>query len=218
MTRSWKAIPAIAILSWLMKFILIGMLPYLLFKGNYLFALATLVAFFLSLAPSIVNRNSEIHLPIEIDLLITLSIFLHTFFGELLEFYNKIWIWDKVLHLYSSAVIAMLAFMIVYNLHYTRKLSLSLPFIGLFTIVFALAVGSLWEMGEFTVDKLLGLNTQKGLNNTMWDLINDLIGGAIAAFLCVIYVKYAKPEKRKRLTKPIGEVFNPERRKKPRYE
>ncbi len=207
MPTSWKTITITTLLSWLMKLILIAMLPYVIYKGNYLFALATFVAFLLSLTPSIIQRNYRVSLPFEIDLLITLSIFLHTFFGELLEFYHKIWIWDKILHVYSSAVVAMLAFMVVFNLHYTKKIRLTLPFIGIFTVTFALAIGALWEIGEFSVDQLFGLDAQRGLNDTMWDLINDLIGGTVIAVLGVIYVRYSRPEGRKRLGKSIGEVL-----------
>lgn len=194
-------------LSWLMKFIMIGMLLYVIYKGSYLFGFATGIAIILSLLPSIVERNYRITLPFELDLLITLMIFLHTFFGEWLKFYDRIWVWDKILHIYGTAVIAMLAFMIVYTLHYTKKIRLTLPLVGLFTIIFAMAVGGFWEIGEFAVDKIFIKDTQNGLDNTMWDLIDDLIGGTFIAGVGIIYIKYSRPDQRKRLTRPLGEVF-----------
>ncbi len=205
--NGWFTISLSTALSWLMKFIMIGMLPYVVYKEFYLFALATVVAIGISLLPSIVERNYRITLPFEMDLLITLLIFLHTFFGEWLKFYDRLWIWDKILHVYGTAVISLLAFMIVYSLHYTKKLRLTLPFVGLFTIIFAMAVGSFWEIGEFAVDKIFNKDTQTGLDNTMWDLINDFIGGAFISILGIIYIRYSKPHDRKRLTKPLGEIF-----------
>ena len=199
-------------LSWLMKVIMIGMLPYAAYKGDYLFAVATIVAIVLSILPSVVERNYSITLPFELDFLITLLIFLHTFFGEWLKFYDRLWIWDKILHLYGTAVVSMLAFMIVYTLHYTKKIRLTLPLVGLFTITFAMAVGGLWEIGEFAVDKIFNKDTQNGLDNTMWDLINDLIGGTFVAIMGIIYIRYSKPDERKKLTRPLGEVFGIEKK------
>ena len=208
MDRSWRTITITTVLSWLMKLILIGSFPYSIYRGDYLYSIAALVAIALSLAPSIIERNYRVTLPFELDFLITLSIFGHSFFGEQMHFYERFWLWDKILHLYSSAVISLLAFIIVFTLHSTGKLRLTFPFIGLFTVVFTLAVGGLWEVGEYTVDKLLGLDTQRGLDNTMWDIINDLIGGTLAALIGILYIKHSHPDKRKRLTKPIGELFN----------
>ena len=205
--NGWLTISISTALSWLMKFIMIGMLPYVIYKETYLFAFATAVAIILSLLPSIVERNYRITLPFELDLLITLMIFLHTFFGEWLKFYDRLWVWDKILHVYGSAVISMLAFMIVYSLHYTKKIRLTLPLVGLFTIIFAMAVGGFWEIGEFAVDKIFNKDTQNGLDNTMWDIINDLIGGTFVASMGIIYMKYSRPVERKRLTKPLGEIF-----------
>ncbi len=210
--KGWRTITVTMALSWLMKLILIGSFPYSIYNGDYLYAIAAAVAIALSLAPSIIERNYRVTLPFELDFLITLSIFAHIFFGEQMHFYDRFWLWDKILHVYGSAVVSLLAFIIVYTFHTTRKLRLTLPFIGLFTVVFTLAVGGLWEIGEFAVDKFLGLNTQRGLDNTMWDIINDLIGGSLAALLGMLYVRYSHPDDRKRLTKPLGEVFNLNRR------
>ena len=208
MYKSWRTVTVTTALSWLMKLILIGSFPYSVYKGDYLYSIAAVVAIALSLTPSIIERNYRVTLPFELDFLITLSIFAHIFFGEQMHFYERFWLWDKILHVYGSAVVSLLAFILVYTFHSTGKLRLTLPFIGLFTVVFTLAVGGIWEIGEFTVDKLLDLNTQRGLDNTMWDIINNLIGGTLAALLGMLYVRYSHPDNRKRLAKPLGEVFN----------
>ena len=205
--NGWLNISIGTALSWLMKFIMMGMLPYALYKGYYLFAAATGIAILLSLLPSIVEKSYRVTLPFELDLLITMMIFLHTFFGEWLKFYDRIWLWDKILHIYGTGVISILAFMIVYTLHYIKKIRLTLPLVGLFTIIFAMAVGGFWEIGEFAFDKIFNKDTQNGLDNTMWDLVNDLIGGTFIAAMGIVYIKYSKPDERKRLTRPLGEVF-----------
>lgn len=205
--KRWRIISLSAMLSWLMKLIMLGMIPVEISHGEYLFSIAIIIAVVISLVPSIVQRNYRITLPFELDLLITLSIFLHTFMGEGLGFYSKFWLWDNLLHMYGSGVSALLAFVIVYSMHYTGKVRLTLPLIWFFTAIFAMAMGGMWEIVEFSVDTFFGKNAQKGLEDTMLDMIYDLLGGLTAAGLGVLYVKYSNPERRKRLAKPLGEVF-----------
>ena len=208
-SNSWLSRTTIsAALSWLMKLILAGLFFYSAYKWDYLLAAAAIIAILLSLLPSLLGRNYNATLPWELDFLITLALFLHTFFGEWLRYYDRLWFFDKIMHLYGTSLIAILAFMIVYTFHATGKLRLTLPFIGLFTVAFAMAVGGLWEIGEFAFDKTFGRNTQYSLDNTMWDMVNNLIGGTLVAFIGMLYVRYSRPDERKRITKTVGEVFN----------
>jgi DNA polymerase len=65
--------------------------------------------------------------------------------------------------------------------------------IGLFTLVFALAIGTLWEIGEFASDKFLGTTAQGDgkdpLVDTMLDLISDGITGLLVALIGASLVK-----------------------------
>lgn len=207
MLKNWRTLSITTGLSWLMKLLMVLLLPVEALNGEYLFTVLIVFSIAVSLIPSLLERSYRVTLPFEMDLLITLSVFANTFMGEWLDFYEKVWLYDKLLHVYSSGVVGLLAFIVVYTLNYTGKVRLSLPFIGIFTVTFAMAMGGLWEIGEFTVDNLFGKNTQKGLDDTMWDLINDLAGGSIVAALGMAYVRYANPDERKRLARPLGEVF-----------
>lgn len=205
--KNWRTVSVSTALSWSMKLLMVVLIPHEIYYGQYLFSVAAMMAVGVSLVPSIVQRNYRITLPFELDFLITLSLFLHTFMGEGMDFYQKFEIWDQLLHLYGGGVVALLGFVIVYTLHYTRKVRLSIPMIGFFTVIFAMGVGGLWEIGEYSVDVLFKKHTQDGLDDTMMDLIDDLIGGLVIAFVGMLYVKYSRPEARVRLAKPLGEVF-----------
>jgi len=207
MLRNWRRVRLSTMLSWVLKLMMIGLLPFEINAGEYLFALATVAAFVISVVPSLVQHNYDVTLPFELDLLITLSLFLHTFMGEGLNFYKRLWIWDQILHFYGSAVVALLAFVTVYTFHYTKKLRLTLPLIAFFTITIAMAAGGIWEIGEFTVDQLFSKMTQDGLVDTMSDMILDLAGAILIAGLGLLYVKYSNIAERKRLTRPLGQVF-----------
>jgi uncharacterized membrane protein YjdF len=59
-------------------------------------------------------------------------------------------------------------------------------FVALFAFVFAIALGTLWEIFEFAMDQIFGLEMQKpmfgdpsGLTDTMWDMIVNAIGAGI---------------------------------------
>ncbi|MBI5642756.1 MAG: hypothetical protein HY954_04700 [Deltaproteobacteria bacterium] len=205
--RNWRTLSISTALSWLMKSLMVALIPYEIYKGEYLFSVAAIMAVVISLVPSIVQRNYRITLPFELDFLITLSLFLHTFMGEGMDFYQRFEIWDQLLHLYGGGVVALLGFVIVYTLHYTRKVRLSIPLIGFFTIIFAMGVGGLWEIGEYSVDVIFKKRTQDGLDDTMMDMIDDLIGGLVVSVLGMLYVKYSSPDTRVRLAKPLGEIF-----------
>ena len=53
-----------------------------------------------------------------------------------------------------------------------------------------LSIGALWEVFEFSMDQLFGMNMQKsGLVDTMTDLIIDIAGAAIGAFSGFLFLK-----------------------------
>ena len=59
-----------------------------------------------------------------------------------------------------------------------------------------LAVGALWEVFEFAMDELVGMNMQtpflgdpSGLTDTMWDLIVDALGALTIALAGYLYMK-----------------------------
>ena len=62
--------------------------------------------------------------------------------------------------------------------------------LGLIAFCFALSIGALWEIFEFTMDQVFGLNMQKsGLVDTMWDLIVDMGGALIGASAGFFWLK-----------------------------
>ena len=109
-----------------------------------------------------------------------------------------------MLHGFSGAMLGALGFVLVDFLNREQhvKVSLSPFFVSLFALSFAVMIGVLWEIYEFSFDALLGLNMQKhstasglplvgsaALCDTMSDLIIDtlsaltvaVIGGVITA-------------------------------------
>ena len=50
-----------------------------------------------------------------------------------------------------------------------------------------MAIGSFWEIGEFTMDKLFETNNQKSLDDTMFDLVFDFLGAMAIGIIVSIY-------------------------------
>lgn len=196
-----------SVLSFALNFMLIILIPYLIYIKQYLFAVSALIAAILSLIPAILKRNYNINMHWRISFLITLALYLHTV-GLSFRLYSKIFYYDIIMHILGSIVIALLGFIIVYTMHFTRKVRLSIPLIGIFTVIFALAVGALWEIGEFAIDQFLGTRAQPSNFDTMTDLIYDALAGIATAVAAMFYVNNTSETKLSELIHPFDMLLN----------
>lgn len=146
----------------------------------------------LTLLPMVLRKRFAVYLPPEFELLAILFIFASLFLGEIRGYYAKFIWWDVVLHTGSGLLLGIMGFLLVYLLNQEEKIELHMKpnFVALFSFVFAVAMGAVWEIFEFAVDSLFGFNMQKsGLIDTMWDLIVDTLGALVIAMLGYGYMK-----------------------------
>jgi uncharacterized membrane protein YjdF len=92
----------------------------------------------------------------------------------------------------------MLGFLLIYVLNENERVDVHMRprFVALFAFLFAVAVGAVWEIFEYSMDRLVGTTMQKpmlgdasGLTDTMWDLIVDTIGAFLISGLGWWYMK-----------------------------
>jgi len=205
-------------LLWLIRAILIILTLILIFQRDFLFAFSALIATLISFAPVFVERNYNIDFPWIIEFLIAFTLLLHIL-GEFFKLYTLIIFFSPLMHFFGTATIALLAFIIVYTLNLTKHVKLSPFMIGLFTLIFALAIGTLWEIGEFASDRFFGTHNQgdgrNPLVDTMLDLISDGITGLVVALLGIT----TNLIKNKKLIKPFRElvqkIFKKNKKQKP---
>lgn len=193
------------VLSYLLQLSLIMAILFFLLKENWLNAFLTSGIFILTLLPSLLRRNYKMHLPIEIDLAAILLIYTSLFLGEVNSYYQKLWWWDLLLHAGSGILLGIVGFLVLYILTREEKIHLRLSpgFSALFSGTFSLAVGVLWEIFEFCMDTLFGLNMQKsGIADTMTDLIVYTLG----TFL-VVGLGYWYGKKERRLINKLISAF-----------
>ena len=158
-----------------------------LFTAQWENAFVIIVALALTLLPSVFSNRFQIQLPLSFLAAISLFFFATLFLGEIFDFYNKFWWWDVLLHGSSAVGFGIIGFLFVFYLFQGDRYNAPPWALGLIAFCVALSIGTLWEIFEFAMDEIFGLNMQKsGLVDTMSDLIVDTIGasfGAISGFL-----------------------------------
>ncbi len=184
--------------DWLKKLILIIMFLGLLFsiyQGMWfnIFLISFLII--LTLTPTILYRKYKFVIPHEIEIVAIVFIFASGYLGEVREYYEKFWWWDKILHTSSGILLGIVGFLIVYILNKIERFMIFMKpgFVALFSFTFAVALGAVWEIYEFGMDKFFDLGMQShelysDLEDTMWDIIVDTLGAAIISFLGYFYM------------------------------
>lgn len=146
--------------------------------------------FILTFLPAIIEREFDVHLPIEFTLVTCVFLYAAFGLGEVGRFYARFWWWDLMLHSFSSLVMGLIGFLFIYVFHMTNRIQLAPVYVAMVSFGFAVTIGTLWELFEFLMDWSFGFNMQKsGLVDTMTDLLVDVIGAVIAAFIGYSYVK-----------------------------
>lgn len=163
-----------------------------LWERQWLTAMIVAGIFALMSVPTLLGRRLAIQIPAEFELLALVFVFAALFLGEVRGFYQRLWWWDIALHTTSGFLLGILGFLLVFVLNEDERVDVHLQprFIALFACLFAIALGALWEIFEFAMDQLFGLNMQKpmlgdpsGKTDTMWDLIVDTLGALVISCL-----------------------------------
>jgi uncharacterized membrane protein YjdF len=159
-------------------------------EASWLNVVLVLTIMAVTLSPAALGRRFQVDIPPEFQLLAAGFVFATLFLGEMRSFYVRFWWWDIALHATSGLLLGILGFLLVYVLNESERVDLHMQprFVALFAFVFAVAVGALWEIFEFSMDQVFGLDMQKpmlgdpsGLTDTMWDLVVDTLGAAVIA-------------------------------------
>ncbi|MEO9822956.1 MAG: hypothetical protein ABJF50_00885 [Paracoccaceae bacterium] len=172
--------------TWVVWIILTAATVFAVWTGHWSNVFVIVTAFFLTLLPTIFSDRFHIKLPMAFLAAISLFVFGTLFLGEVFDFYNLIWWWDILLHGISAVGFGIIGFLFVFFLFQGDRYAAPPWALALIAFVFAVTIGTLWEIFEFGMDQVFGLNMQKsGLNDTMTDLIVDCLGaflGAISGF------------------------------------
>jgi len=177
-------------------------------KSDYVLMLVQcLLGIIAMFIPSMAKRRLNLEIPSGMLFLYTIFLYCAIYLGEVKSFYYTVPHWDTILHTFSGGMLGALGFSVVKLLNETEKIPMNLSpvFVAIFAFCFALSLGVLWEIYEFTFDGILGLNMQKfalengtqlvgreALTDTMKDLIVDAVGAFVICSIGFVSLKYKK--------------------------
>ena len=146
---------------------------------------------------SYLARERQVNLPSRFSLSFLVFIFSSLYLGELLNYYEKYWWWDLILHLVGGMLIVVIGFWVNCIINSQKKASLRQTpfFVSLFAFTFGVTLSTFWEIFEFLADAILGTNMIKyTINDTMTDIIVTTLGNFWAA---AIYYRHGRRERNK---------------------
>lgn len=145
----------------------------------------------------------------------TIFIILSILIGTLFGVYGEIIWWDTFLHFTSGILLSFFALMVLAIMkNKNPKLKYSLTLIILFTMLFAITMGTVWEIMEFASDNIFGMNAQRakgvdyGVLDTMVDTIANTIGAIITNLGIYFFFRKKKSEEIEELLQDCFVVNN----------
>lgn len=174
-------------------------------KSDYvLMLIQCLLGIVAMLLPGVASKRFKLQIPNNMYYLYILFLYSAIFLGEIRNFYYTVPYWDTILHTFSGAMIGCIGFSIISLLNDREFFHLNLTpfFIAFFAFCFAIMLGTVWEIYEYTSDNVLKTNMQKyrlesgenlegrdALKDTMEDLIVDGAGAFGASTVGYLLLK-----------------------------
>ena len=213
MRKEIKKHPKRSVLAFILLLTLLGAFIAALSRHNWVSMVMIAVISILICIPMIIGKLSKIDIPAQLEVYSVVFIYVTLFLGELNNYYTTFWWWDVLVHISSGLAFGIIGFIILYVLSKAEKIKTSPKVFAIFSFAFALAIGALWEIVEFTIDHTLGTNMQYGsffwtstyggLVDTMKDLIDDSIGALFSAVMGYLFIRRASGI----VVKPIVKEF-----------
>ncbi|NRY11418.1 hypothetical protein [Clostridium beijerinckii] len=129
-------------------------------------------------------KKSRIQISTGLRFSVLAFIFVTMFFANEFKGYSFIPYLDKIEHLSSGVILFYIGSLILELINKNETDKLNIKTIILFSLFFAIAMAGVWEIYEFTTDRLLGLRSQ---NNSLVDTMGDIICGSIGALFTSAY-------------------------------
>ena len=179
------------VIAYILQLTLLSTIIYSILHQSWLNAFVTTNILILTLLPAFIQHSYKVYLPVEFHFASIVFIFAALFLGESHGYYTYFWWWDTVLHTISGILLGLAGFTLVYVLNREKRsrIFLSPLFIAIFSFGFAVAIGALWEIVEFSLDTAFGLELQHGLVDTMLDLIVDVLGALFISIIGYYYIR-----------------------------
>lgn len=145
-----------------------------LFSKNYLVAFGVIPFLIVSFVIRRYNKNLEF--------VYLFFVFISYVLGFVFDYYDRLYFFDALAHSLFGLVGSVFALPLLNK--FKKYEFIDVLFNVFFIIIFTVSLAGLWEIFEFTVDKLfVSANMQRSLNNTMKDIISALLFSFVYSFI-----------------------------------
>lgn len=136
------------------------------------------------LVPKIVKKLFKIKISDGLELVYIVFIILTMLFGSIMGSFSLIHWYDSFTHFLSGMFTFVMGifFLVWFKEHSDKKILFSCLFAMMFTFMIAV----LWECVEFTIDNVMGTDTQKVLTTGVHDTMKDMICAILGSILVMI--------------------------------
>jgi hypothetical protein len=148
---------------------------------------AAILAF--SFSPYWFAKCFGVELPVSFLVFTIAFTFASIFLGEVFEFYERIWWWDLFLHGASGVGFGLVGFLLVFIMLQGERYTAPRVAICGMAFVFAVSIGTFWELFEFGMDEISGKTMRKtGHHDIMSDILMNTFGGNVGALFGYSYL------------------------------
>lgn len=188
----WKSIIKIFV-----RISIVLLCGYVLFIQDYSNLGILVLTMLLTFYDLLLEKVCKITFSDKLNVFLLIFIFLAQCLGTVLHFYKIFSWWDIMLHTLSGIIFYLVGREIFFNISIRNKsVDSNFAVFILFSFCFALAVGVVWEVFEFSVDGLLGKDTQLAREFVgrcaLMDTMTDLISASIGAFFVAVIEYYKR--------------------------
>lgn len=170
-------------------------------KLIYRFTLTLLMS-----VPFLIKRMFKITFSRVVSSAFYVYMFMAGFLGVAMEFYVRFFWWDVFIHFLMGTVLSVLSiYLLNYTIYKKDKSKHNLFFTFVFMVLFAMGIGAIWEILEFSGDIIFNLGFQRyvtydgvilvgkeAILDTMLDLSMDFLGALAGVVFTAIMIKVNK--------------------------
>ncbi|MEO8550941.1 MAG: hypothetical protein ABI678_13240 [Kofleriaceae bacterium] len=190
---------------WLLRIAIVASAAVFVVQGELILAACCGLSLAVAIVPTYIVSAARLSTWIDLELVGLWLLATHVVLGIALDLYSRVPWFDKILHLEASGVVGLVVFVSVDRVIDQRVKGRWL-LDGVLIVIGTIGVGAMWEIAEFTADHAFGWWTQGSpqldpLPDTMWDLVCDGVGAALAALAGPSVVELRR---RRRATAPTN--------------
>jgi VanZ family protein len=113
--------------------------------------------------------------------------------GYIWNLYDQIRLFDEILHAFTTFALTLLVALLLYEVVLMGAHTYPVLFV-LAVASLGMAMGTVWEITEWAYDQIVPGNVILGKNDTILDLILDLIGSVVAGIVSLGMIRSSRVE------------------------